>query len=97
MYLTQLVKKIVRSLGFEIVRHRADEPNLPDVPAAVVETFKKVRPYTMTSPERIVSLCEAVKYVQEKSIEGDIVECGVWKGGEHDGSRRYTVTDGGYK
>lgn len=35
----------------------------------------------MTSPERIVSLVEAVKYVIKNNINGDIVECGVWKGG----------------
>ena len=35
----------------------------------------------MTSPERILALCEAVDYVCNSGIEGDIVECGVWKGG----------------
>ncbi|MES2025542.1 MAG: TylF/MycF/NovP-related O-methyltransferase [Pseudomonadota bacterium] len=81
MYLTKLIKKIVRLFGFEIVRYRVDAPNLPDVPESVIDTYKKVRPYTMTSPERIVSLCEAVKYIQDKNIDGDVVECGVWKGG----------------
>jgi O-methyltransferase len=81
MYLKNLVKKTARSFGFEIVRCRAEEHNFPDVPPVFVATYKKVRPYTMTSPERIFSLCEAVKYVRDKNIEGDIVECGVWKGG----------------
>ena len=35
----------------------------------------------MTSPERVYTLIEAVKYVENNHIEGDIVECGVWKGG----------------
>jgi hypothetical protein len=81
MCLTYVVKKIARILGFEIIRRRADEYYLPDISAAFVETYKRVRPYTMTSPERIFALCEAVKYVQDKNLEGDIVECGVWKGG----------------
>lgn len=81
MYLTNLIKKTARLFGFEIVRHPAEEHYLPDVPPVFMETYKKVRPYTMTSPERIIALCEAVKYVQNKHIEGDIVECGVWKGG----------------
>jgi len=67
--------------GFEISRHREKEINLPDVPADFVETYNKVCAYTLTSPERIFSLCEAAKYVQENNIEGDVVECGVWKGG----------------
>ncbi|MDP2785651.1 MAG: TylF/MycF/NovP-related O-methyltransferase [Sulfurimicrobium sp.] len=81
MYLKKLVKKIAQSFGLEIVRVRVEDHYFPDVPAVFVETYKKVQPYTMTSPERIISLCEAVKYVQDKNIEGDIVECGVWKGG----------------
>jgi hypothetical protein len=81
MYLKKLVKEIARLFGLEIVRHRTEDIYFPDVPPVFVETYKKVRPYTMTSAERIFSLCEAVKYVQDKNIEGDIVECGVWKGG----------------
>lgn len=45
------------------------------------EIIKSVEKYTMTSPERIVSLIRAVKYIEKNNLEGDIVECGVWKGG----------------
>jgi O-methyltransferase len=43
--------------------------------------IEKVKPFTMTSPERIFSLVEALKYIHLNGIAGDIVECGVWKGG----------------
>src|SRR5205814_4139993 len=43
--------------------------------------YSKVKPYTMTSAERIFGLIEAIKYLSRNKIEGDIVECGVWKGG----------------
>lgn len=81
MYFKKLVKKITRLFGFDIVRYRLEDHYSLDVPSVFVEIYKKVRPYTMTSPERIFSLCEAVKYIQNNNIEGDIVECGVWKGG----------------
>ncbi len=35
----------------------------------------------MTSPERILALCEATRYLIRNQIEGDLVECGVWRGG----------------
>ena len=35
----------------------------------------------MTSNERIFGLIEAVTYVAKHRIPGDIVECGVWRGG----------------
>jgi len=41
----------------------------------------EVQPFTMTSRERIVSLIRALEYITANSIEGDIIECGVWKGG----------------
>jgi O-methyltransferase len=45
------------------------------------DVINKVKDFTMTSPERIVSLIRAIEYLNINNIEGDIVECGVWKGG----------------
>ena len=56
-------------------------PTLADQPPWVNEIIACVRPYTMTSSERIASLCNAVDYIVRCNIPGDIVECGVWKGG----------------
>lgn len=81
MSLTQTIKNIAKKFGFDIIRYQTEEIYSADVPVSLIEVYKKVKPYTMTSPERVFSLCEAVKYVHEKNIEGDIVECGVWKGG----------------
>jgi O-methyltransferase len=41
----------------------------------------KVKPYTMTSVERVVALCQSIAYLENHRIPGAIVECGVWKGG----------------
>jgi O-methyltransferase len=35
----------------------------------------------MTSAERLWSLLNAVRYVTQESVPGDLVECGVWRGG----------------
>jgi hypothetical protein len=37
--------------------------------------------YSMTPVGRLVALCNAVDYIVAHEIPGDIVECGVWKGG----------------
>jgi len=54
---------------------------LTDQPKATNDTIDFVRPYTMTSAERIAALCQAVVHVERWQVPGDIVECGVWKGG----------------
>jgi hypothetical protein len=40
-----------------------------------------VQAFTMTSLERLVGLSRAVDYLINNQVTGDIVECGVWKGG----------------
>lgn len=45
------------------------------------DIYVKVKPFTMTSPERVLSLIKAVEYITKSNVKGDIVECGVWKGG----------------
>jgi len=43
--------------------------------------YEKIRQYSMTSIQRLYALHQAVRYVVEQDIPGDIVECGVWRGG----------------
>ena len=52
-----------------------------DVAPETRETYHRVSPYTMTSPERIAAVCDAVRYVNRAGIAGAYVECGVWRGG----------------
>jgi hypothetical protein len=40
-------------------------------------TIRAVARYAMTSRERVVALCDAIRYVCRSGIAGDIVECGV--------------------
>lgn len=53
----------------------------PDFTSSTIDTILAVEPFTMTSPERIEALCGAVEYLCRSRIAGDVVECGVWRGG----------------
>ncbi|UCD67837.1 MAG: class I SAM-dependent methyltransferase [Betaproteobacteria bacterium] len=76
--LAKHVRKGVRRIGFDIVRYR----ELPrDLDPRIANIIREACDYSMTSAQRILTLCEAVQYVVENKIEGDIVECGVWRGG----------------
>jgi len=47
----------------------------------VRDIVAEVRPFTMTSAERIYGLCLAVDHVCRRGIPGAFAECGVWRGG----------------
>jgi hypothetical protein len=77
-----VIHKSLRALGLEIRRYRGEELAYPpDFTDAETEIIRDVRPWTMTSLERLYALIQAVRYVSANAIEGSIVECGVWKGG----------------
>lgn len=46
-----------------------------------MEIFNKCQPFTMTSMERMYALYDSCRYIIKNNIQGDFVECGVWKGG----------------
>ncbi len=52
-----------------------------DIPEEFLSLWEEVRRYTMTSLERGYALYQAVRYLCESHLAGDIVECGVWRGG----------------
>ena len=54
---------------------------LPDAPSEFIDTIQAVQPFTMTSPQRVLALCNAVQYILQNQILGSFVECGVWRGG----------------
>ncbi len=47
-----------------------------------IALYERIRPFTMVSPDRSFALYKAVAYVHDAGISGDIVECGVWRGGQ---------------
>jgi O-methyltransferase len=44
-------------------------------------TLTAVKPWTMTSYERIFALVVATRYVVDNDVPGEVVECGTWRGG----------------
>lgn len=53
----------------------------PDFSDELWSIVQQIQHYTMTSPERVSALVEAVQYIVHNRIPGSIVECGVWRGG----------------
>jgi hypothetical protein len=52
-----------------------------DLEPEFLELYELCREQTMTSIERMYALWTATRYVVENEVPGDLVECGVWRGG----------------
>lgn len=75
------VNSILTKLYFKLQNYLKVNEFPVDFSQQEIETVRSVQPFTMTSPERIVSLIHSVEYVVKAGIPGSIVECGVWRGG----------------
>ncbi len=71
---------------------------------AFLQMWRACAPFTMTSMVRGYALFKAIEYLSREGIAGDLVECGVWKGGSAmimamalrhfgDGSRQFHLFD----
>jgi hypothetical protein len=78
----QILKSALARAGLELAR-TADRQSaaLADLAPADRELVARVEPFTMTSVDRRASLLGAIDHVVRHRIAGDIVECGVWRGG----------------
>src|SRR5437870_550896 len=84
-----VVWKAIHALGYTVVRNeRAEQAWTVDVKSADMESdaqfaslYARTRPFTMTTMSRMYALYKATEYVIKSHIPGDIVECGVWRGG----------------
>jgi hypothetical protein len=70
--------------GYEL--RRAPDPSRlltthPDLEPEFAGVLAQCAPYTMTSTERMYALWQGVRHVVDQGVEGDVVECGVWRGG----------------
>jgi O-methyltransferase len=52
-----------------------------DLEVEFLQLYESCRDETLTSIERMYSLNQATCYVLDRDVPGDLVECGVWRGG----------------
>lgn len=83
----QVAKRKLQAAGPERLTRKPAKPgpregripkDIDDAARAVIEA---VRPFTMTNAEKLYGLIQSVRYIARHEIPGDIVECGVWRGG----------------
>jgi hypothetical protein len=76
-----LINKVLNNFRLQLIKTNKSNELPIDFDSLHKNIWSSIQNYTMTSPERVFSLIESVKYISNNQIEGAIVECGVWKGG----------------
>jgi len=87
----RIINKYLRKFGYEmhkirksgnVVFHNDFDQNIGyEFEKEANEAIKIVRKQTMLPYVNLVTLYEQVLYCEKRNIEGDYVECGVWRGG----------------
>lgn len=78
----RLIKSALARAGYHLTSPADREAAaLADLSDAERGLIRRVDPFTMTSLERRASLLGAVDHIVRHRVPGDIVECGVWRGG----------------
>jgi len=79
-----LVQSVFKKLGFEVRRTFDSSSKMPvELTPEECDIIRHVFSHklTLVSPERLWTTLMACKHAIEHKIEGDFVECGVWRGG----------------
>ena len=77
-FLKNLINKTINRLGYSIINNNQNIVELTEKDKNLINLISN---YSMTPKIRIYNLLQALRYLKNKKIPGDYVECGVWKGG----------------
>ncbi|PHR62704.1 MAG: macrocin O-methyltransferase [Robiginitomaculum sp.] len=72
----RLISSIFEKFGYKIIREKKGEFS-PEF----LEEYTKISDLTMVDRSGALAVWDAVDHVVNRSIEGDLVECGIWRGG----------------
>jgi len=80
--LTKFTNKILSNFGYKINKLERDR-SFPviEVNREIEKIIKHCSKYSLTGYLRMYVVTEAIRKVLNDGLEGDFVECGVWKGG----------------
>ena len=89
--LSRIVNKVFEPFGYQLIKKTSKlkfpiEINKEErefISEILFPIYKKenLLPLSMVSVERLWAAISATKYLVENDIDGDMVECGVWRGG----------------
>lgn len=78
---SRTLRWVMRQCGYRLAACQKENGFPRDFDAEIVSIAEAVRHHTKTTPERLDALVQSIRHIVAHNIPGDIVECGVWRGG----------------
>lgn len=80
-YLKIIVKKILSLFNLRLSKISVTKFVPIEADKKIIKFIEICSKFSMTGQQRMYLLSQAILNVKEKKLEGDFVECGVWRGG----------------
>jgi len=78
----KIIKLFLNKIGYNVSKINELENKIPiEASNFEINLINQVKEFSMCDYKNLYLSTQVAKYVKEKNIEGDVVECGVWKGG----------------
>jgi O-methyltransferase len=82
---SEIVKKIINNFNFKIEHknswYKRNEHLIAEITDEELNIIKEISSFSMSTPANHWAIIQSLKHISENKIEGDVVESGVWKGG----------------
>ena len=82
---SELIKKLINKFNFKIEHknswYKRNEHLTVEMSQNELDIIKSISNYSMTTPANHWAIIQSIKHISKNNIDGDFVECGVWKGG----------------
>jgi O-methyltransferase len=75
-----LINKILGTLNYQIIKGKKSEFPIEAEPE-IIKIINICNQFSMTGKKRIYLLSQAIMNSKISNLDGDFVECGVWRGG----------------
>jgi|TARA_B110001450_G_C17661296_1_gene497366 hypothetical protein len=82
---SEIIKSLIKKFNFKIEHadswYKRNEHYVAEQNEVESNFIKTIGNYSMSTPANHWAIIQSIKHIHENKIEGDVVECGVWKGG----------------